>query len=167
VTPTLTQGTTPAALAAAYLAAQTPGYVQYVFINLPHVVVPGGTETFSYPVPTGQVLVLLQPLTATTNTHKETVSVTLTDDGTTLLTDWALTLDAGVLLAAEAVVRDLVTVAYTNGSARNVTVTTNVVGVLLDATRYATEVQALAAGAYASLQQQAQTWAASVGGAST
>ena len=152
---TLVQGSTPAALAATYVAADAAALVQYVFVNAPVLVPPSGSAQFTYSVPAGQVLVLFAPITATSDLESADVLATVTVDRQTVLTAWALTRSAGVLLAAEAVVRTAVEITYTNQDFDAESVTTNITGVLLDSTRYAHEVAAITAGAYTDLRRRA------------
>lgn len=149
--PVLTQAPTPAALTAIYQGVRAGALVQRLFVNAPTLVPPAGTATYTYRVPTGQVLVLLQPLTASSDLESPQVSATMTVDNVVLFSDLPLTRSAGVLLAAEAVVEATVQVTYTNADWDAEEVTTNIVGWLLDAARYASEVTPILERVYQSV----------------
>jgi hypothetical protein len=155
--PMLVQTATPAALVTALLAANASAYVQFVLQASPQRVPPRQTAVFQYKVPDQQILVLLSPLTASTDLHAPAVTASVTIDDVPIVTAWALTQDAGVLLGAEATVRRTVEVTYNNGEWDDVTVTTLLVGVLVDLAQYTAQFLPLVQAVYQGLLNEATT----------
>ena len=164
--PLLTQSTSPASLVGAYLSSGAAAYAQYVFQAVPRLLAPMAQTTFTYTVPTGQVLVLLAPLTANADLHSPTLTVSVTVDDVPLLVNRALTQNAGVLLAADAVVHRAVAVTYASTDADAAEVTTDLTGVLLDAQQFSTVIEPLLLGLYGGLVTQADTAATTTEAAS-
>lgn len=153
--PVLTQSVSAGGLAAAVLGAGAQAYVQYLFISAPLLVPPATTQTYRYSVPADQVLILLDPLTASTDLHSPTVEVTLTVDNTPVLVNRRMTQNVVVLLAADAVVRQSVAVAYTNNDTDALEATTDITGVLVDLATFVDVVSPLLNQVYGRLQTPA------------
>lgn len=160
--PLLTQRVTPAALVATLLAAEASGFATFEIQSAASRIAPRGQGQFLYRVPTGQILVLLNPLTASADLHAATVTVSVAIDTVAILKDWALTTDAGVLLAAESTIRQQVLVTYSNGEWDDVDVTTVLTGVLVNLDQYTTEFAPLIRAIYQGLAAQAASVASHV-----
>lgn len=153
--PILVQTATPAALVAALLATNASAYVQFLLQAVPQRVPARQAAIFRYIVPDQRILVLLSPLTASADLHAPAVTATVTVDGIEIVTGWALTQDAGVLLGAEATIRRSAVVTYTNDEWDDVDVTTLLVGVLVDLTQYTSQFAPLVQAVYQGLLQEA------------
>lgn len=133
---TMVQPVTPRALTAAYLAAQALGDATLALDSAPITVAAQGQAPYTFEVPANQVLVLLEPLTVQARRHSPAVTATVTVDTTPVLTNYALTHDEGVLLAAESVVTQAVTVQFQNGLWTNTVLTVVLSGVLVSVPTY-------------------------------
>lgn len=152
--PQLVQDASPASLTAAFLAAQALGYVDLVLLSAAYEVLPQGTAQFQYTVDPDQVLVLLDPLTVQSARHTPDVTATVTVGGRTILDQYALTHDEGVLLAAESVITgsQTIQVLFANAGWRKLSTTVILNGVAMAATTYQSTIAPILVAAARSLQ---------------
>jgi hypothetical protein len=122
---------TPVSLAHAWLAIQSPGIADLLYVSVPTRVPAQGQATYTQDVPQGTVLVNAEPLRVLASGHDPTLSVTLVVDDFLIAEDYALTADTASQLPEWTFVERVITAAYTNGTWRDVWVTSRGKAVLM------------------------------------
>ena len=119
----LTLTPTPINLIHAWLATQSPGIAELVYVSAPLRVPAQGTATFSLPVPANTVLVQAEPLTVHSTYYHPGLLVTLLVDDFLIAADYALSASTASNLPEWTYVERVITAAYQNQSWRDAVVT--------------------------------------------
>jgi len=121
----------PVSLAHAWLAVQSPGIAELLYVSVPTRVPAQGTATYSAAVPSRTVLVNAEPLKLLASGHDPVLSVTLQVDDFLIAENYALTADTASQLPEWTFVERRITAAYTNQTWRDLWLTARGKAVLM------------------------------------